>query len=531
MRATKTKWSVRETSNVLRAGPNCFICRFHKQDDHDRIINKQPWQILGHLVLLESFSTGHDFKTIQFHTMPLWISFSGLELEHYSTETVGMIATAAGRVAEVLPNGVIPRTAEGYRARVHVLVQFPLVEGTMVNTLTKGDVWISFNYNNLPPLFCVTCRYLGHNRHNCNYTATTQDFQVLMIGYQGNDAQNGQASGETATANGYDGQVAMEQMNTWPHEIATPQGPISHLGQASDANEPTLTEQAQLNDESPLPKSKQLIHMWTETGLLTNEEVNTWAHPPTTNQTLNQKLATENAPNSPSHIHSATNLHNLNHTIGALPNIPPPAADGGSNPTINRRRGRPPGATNKAPKTTKLHKEKSTMVPKSCGSISKKRKTIEIEEVIGDNIPYIPQHPSSPIVTQPNNPSMISATTSAFSMDFIRQLLQNPETASILVNDGIINPELLTLITSAPPPAKSPTSIFDGPYAVASDDENEIEIEGLNSNDAITNASDIHSELTHTVAVELITVNQEGITGINQSNDPLLYPTPSLYTE
>ncbi|KAF5191128.1 hypothetical protein FRX31_019285, partial [Thalictrum thalictroides] len=65
-------------------------------------------------------------------------------------------------------------------------------------------------------------------------------------------------------------------------------------------------------------------------------------------------------------------------------------------------------------------------------------------------------------------------------MDFIRQLLQNPETASILVNDGIINPELLTLITSAPPPAKSPTFIFDGPYVVASDDENEIEIEGLN---------------------------------------------------
>ncbi|KAF5203512.1 hypothetical protein FRX31_006901 [Thalictrum thalictroides] len=205
MRVINTKWIVRETSDVLRAGSNRFICRFHKQDDHDQIFNKQPWQILGHLILMEGFSTGQDYKSIQFQTLPLWISFTGLELEHYSTETVGMIATAAGRVTKVLPNGVIPRSAEGYRARVHVQVQFPLVEGTKVNTLTKGDVWINFKYNNLPPLFCVTCRYLGHDRHNCRYTAPpTQERQVVMIGYEGHDIHTARHSGDNIQENEFD---------------------------------------------------------------------------------------------------------------------------------------------------------------------------------------------------------------------------------------------------------------------------------------------------------------------------------------
>ncbi|KAF5183803.1 hypothetical protein FRX31_026610, partial [Thalictrum thalictroides] len=140
MRSIKTKWSVRESADIIRAGPNRFICRFQKSEDLERVLYKQPWQVLGHLIILEPFSTGKDAHSIRFETIPLWVSFIGLELEHHSTEIVGMIASATGTVSEVLPVGVIPRSAEGYRAHVNVLVHFPLVEGTMVNTLEKGDV-------------------------------------------------------------------------------------------------------------------------------------------------------------------------------------------------------------------------------------------------------------------------------------------------------------------------------------------------------------------------------------------------------
>ncbi|KAF5197098.1 hypothetical protein FRX31_013315 [Thalictrum thalictroides] len=105
---------------------------------------------------------------VRFETIPLWMSFRGLELEHMHTDTVRMIGSAAGIVRTVLPVGVIPRTAEGYRARVDVFVHLPVVQGYTFNTLTKGDVWIYFRYNNLPSFYCVICNHLGHNRSNCN---------------------------------------------------------------------------------------------------------------------------------------------------------------------------------------------------------------------------------------------------------------------------------------------------------------------------------------------------------------------------
>ncbi|KAF5184970.1 hypothetical protein FRX31_025442 [Thalictrum thalictroides] len=93
--------------------------------------------------------------------------FSGWELEHYSIDVIKMIASVAGIVTEVLPGGIIPRSAEVYHARVNVFVHLPLVESTMVSSFTKGKVWISLKYNGLPSLYCNTYRHLGHDRHSC----------------------------------------------------------------------------------------------------------------------------------------------------------------------------------------------------------------------------------------------------------------------------------------------------------------------------------------------------------------------------
>ncbi|KAF5208030.1 hypothetical protein FRX31_002381 [Thalictrum thalictroides] len=142
-----------------------------------------------------------------------------------------MIASAAGTVSEVLPVGVIPRSAEGYRAHVNVLVHFPLVEGTMVNTLEKGDVWVSFKYNGLPSLFCSTCRCLGHARNNCNFQRVNPPVhETLLIGFGENSSLHMNDQG-TSTLHQT---VAMDESNVWPHEINFQPDDDVNLGHASN---------------------------------------------------------------------------------------------------------------------------------------------------------------------------------------------------------------------------------------------------------------------------------------------------------
>ncbi|KAF5205140.1 hypothetical protein FRX31_005272 [Thalictrum thalictroides] len=106
---------------------------------------------------------------ITFERLPLWMCFCGLKLEHLQSDTVRFIGEAAGIVSNVLPVGVIPRTAEGFRVLVNVNINEPLVQGRFDNTLSNGDVWVAFRYNNLPTLFCSNYNRLGDTRNSCQF--------------------------------------------------------------------------------------------------------------------------------------------------------------------------------------------------------------------------------------------------------------------------------------------------------------------------------------------------------------------------
>ncbi|KAF5201790.1 hypothetical protein FRX31_008623, partial [Thalictrum thalictroides] len=165
------------------------------------------------------------------------------------------------------------------------------------------------------------------------------------------------------------------------------------------------------------------------------------------------------------------------------------------------------------------------MLSESCGTQSKKHKTIEIEELTDDNTHYTPQLPLPTIDPQStllplNQPP--TSLPSPFSLDFIRQILQNPETATILANDEVINPKILTLLAAPPPQPRSPTSIFDGPYAVVFYDENEVDNEGFNEFITIPNSS---TEMGVVTIDDSVAGIQGAPHGINESQDSLLYPS------
>ncbi|KAF5205372.1 hypothetical protein FRX31_005042 [Thalictrum thalictroides] len=102
----------------------------------------QPWKILGKLLLLQPFSVDGDPFAVRFTTIPLSTGLQGLSLEHHTTPIVKFIASAAGKVLEILPKETVPRTSEGYRVKIIVKVFEPLIQGTPVNTVHQGIIWV-----------------------------------------------------------------------------------------------------------------------------------------------------------------------------------------------------------------------------------------------------------------------------------------------------------------------------------------------------------------------------------------------------
>ncbi|KAF5175578.1 hypothetical protein FRX31_034835, partial [Thalictrum thalictroides] len=170
MKAIRGTWRTRAKMDIVHRGNNLYVCRFDNMYDKDRVVEFQPWKVLGKLVLMQPFSAEMDPFAFRFDTIPLWMNFKGLHLEHYTPGIVRVIGTTAGEVETVLPEVVVPRSEEGYRARVKVKVFEPLKQGTPAKTLHQGSVWVGFSYHLPRNVYCETCNRLGHEQGICTYS-------------------------------------------------------------------------------------------------------------------------------------------------------------------------------------------------------------------------------------------------------------------------------------------------------------------------------------------------------------------------
>ncbi|KAF5187602.1 hypothetical protein FRX31_022811 [Thalictrum thalictroides] len=210
---------------------------------------------------MEPFTTGMDSGSILFQTLPLWMSFIGLELEHHSTEAVSMIASATGVVNQLLPVVIIPCKAEGYRAQVKVDVNYPLVQGTMVNTLSKGDVWVAYKFNGLSSLYCIIFRKLSHERNNCQTPTIveSQQQQMLFLGYH--EEQQTPAIMDGIFAEAVDQRNALNRP-VWPHDFGLNTDMGFGLGETSNRMNIKTPDQAQAQQkQSPQMKCQELIKL------------------------------------------------------------------------------------------------------------------------------------------------------------------------------------------------------------------------------------------------------------------------------
>ncbi|KAF9591693.1 hypothetical protein IFM89_005565 [Coptis chinensis] len=165
LRGIRQKWNLRRRLDIVVLEENNFILRFEKEQDKQRILRNQPWQILGYLLVLKPFGPNLVPRNIDFNTSPFWITFVGLKLEHQLSVVIERIAAATGRVLKVFPPDNAPRDADGYKARVMIVLNQSLTQGIMVQTVNHGPTWIGFEYIGLPYHNCGNCFMLAHDTY------------------------------------------------------------------------------------------------------------------------------------------------------------------------------------------------------------------------------------------------------------------------------------------------------------------------------------------------------------------------------
>ncbi|KAF5178378.1 hypothetical protein FRX31_032033, partial [Thalictrum thalictroides] len=422
MRTVKLKWKITEVCDMVRAGYNRFICRFSNVNDQDRIEEQQPWVVMGCLILIETYSTGMVAANITFDRLPLWLSFKGLELEHLNSETVKLIGEAAGSVTSVLPRGVIPRSAEGFRAQVQVNVNEPLVQGQFVNTLANGDIWVAFKYNNLPSLFCTLCHRLGHDRHHCTFPAAIAPNQLNQTVHQSSFLPSPDSP-------------ANKQMILWPHEFNQAQ---------------TQATQVQVTREPSKVSSdcRQGLTLLNNMGLDSIEFKSSQQGTNFTNKAHRGNTYNLESPNA--------NMNHLVHHHSPSPSpfiqqrnirteqqplcINEPSPNGQSTRT---GRGRLIGSTNKIPKAPKDQKGKGKL--HSCDNVQglskQKKRKIAPAESSSIAIHYIQIPPAPPPIFTTRCPiSNNQPSSNLNNHDLFSQMYANPVLTNLLLQQGALNP-------------------------------------------------------------------------------------------
>ncbi|KAF5202703.1 hypothetical protein FRX31_007710 [Thalictrum thalictroides] len=444
MRTVKAKWKTSDTCDMVLSGHNLYVCRFNHAEDQIRVQDHQPWVALGCLILIQPFSNGMNASFIIFNTIPLWLSLKGLALEHLNYKTVQMIAAQAGEVDHVLPVGVIPRSAEGFRALVRVNVQLPLVQGYPCNTLQNGDVWVSFKYNNLPGLYCTTCFRLGHVRINCTFPPTNEVLEKHPT---------------PSTTMSFEDNM---QIVVWPHEARHFPAPHHEEGVPLQQEMNSVVYRHRLLGLAiNNAHSMSGAHDWPDMGLLSQQDREVHA----ANRTRNLSPLTINEGGLPARMSTPTKMGltdkkgkaplfpEATHTAEFSPQMlyqpPPPPPSLISNATVvastTHRRGRKLGSKNKNPKRVKNSDDKQSIQNKPdllLGGKGKKRKLEDHNISTSSTVAYIPALP--PINESQTEEPTAPLSPSTKTMELLQNLMLDPALTLHLVQQGIINSEILS---------------------------------------------------------------------------------------
>ncbi|RZC94365.1 hypothetical protein C5167_003929 [Papaver somniferum] len=286
--ALRKKWRVGGGMSVRQFEVEYYLIRFQIYHEFVRVVRHGSRAILNDIFMISVWHEDQDFRQINLTHVELNITIRGLTLEQL--EDFDDVRGYVFHVGEIIAFDQPIYTQQGtYEMTVKVSMNIfnTLRENTIADNGRGGLNTLTFEYHDLPFIFCEFCRRLGHRHEDCAQNRQAQN--LVQNGYQlpatpamypplhqqedDDDMEDliGNADDEHGFFNDDSDTSSTSRSN---HSAASNKYEIS----ITDHNEAILPEEekhiAGINQEISLPLSPPYVvnpHLWDEFGFYTPE--------------------------------------------------------------------------------------------------------------------------------------------------------------------------------------------------------------------------------------------------------------------
>ncbi|RAL42518.1 hypothetical protein DM860_011136 [Cuscuta australis] len=143
---------------------NSFLINFERDEDYQRFFYRKIWTLGKDTMYVTKWSPNLR-QDEDSPVVPVWISFPHLPIHLHEQRALFNIASMLGtplKVDQATLNFTRPKYA---RVCVEVDVSKPLHQRIHIKHVDE-DLFFQVQYED-PPVFCNSCRKLGHNLHSC----------------------------------------------------------------------------------------------------------------------------------------------------------------------------------------------------------------------------------------------------------------------------------------------------------------------------------------------------------------------------
>lgn len=163
----KKSWGDPEGFSIIDLSANTFLFNFTKPEIPSKILDESPWNILGHVLVLERWSPQVSMREIEFLHAPYWIQIHGMPLELFSKHNAIRVGNKIGEALEAKDPFHATTIIRGFlRVRVSVNITNPLVPEFLLQRNTLPKIWIQIRYEKLLD-HCFNCVRLSHDQRSC----------------------------------------------------------------------------------------------------------------------------------------------------------------------------------------------------------------------------------------------------------------------------------------------------------------------------------------------------------------------------
>lgn len=144
-----------------------YIFQFSCSQDKDLVIHLSPWNLKGHLLILQHWALEMIMNEVDLSLATFWIQLHGLPMAGMNKKNITDIGASVGSLVEM--EALLDIFCKRF-FRIKVSFNNPLKDGFFLPRPHLSAAFIRFRYEKLVD-FCYQCGCLGHSVIMCPYEA------------------------------------------------------------------------------------------------------------------------------------------------------------------------------------------------------------------------------------------------------------------------------------------------------------------------------------------------------------------------